>query len=378
MSFTIGKRITITLFGSSHGPLVGSVLDGVPAGVSVDPEFIAKWLDRRRPAMSDLTSQRKEEDPVEIVSGVKDNMSDGGSITMLIRNRDVISSHYDDIKYMPRPGHADLTLFYKYGEFRNYAGGGFLSGRMTAPIVAAGAVCLDILERSGIRILGWLSEIGQIRSEKEPQDAESAYEFKTRTPDSNTDEKAQEMLRNLISSGDSVGARIRVKIDSLPEGIGEPFFDSLESSISHGIFSIPAVKGIEFGSGFRFTGMKGSEAVDSIYYDGSIKTRENHNGGILGGISNGMPVLFDVAIKPTSSIRQPLETVDLRTLEKKELRVKGRHDPCIGIRALPVIQCMTAFVLLDLIMQSGKFELIEGTLSGKDHSPGDHEENKKR
>lgn len=377
MSFTIGKRITLTLFGSSHGELVGSVLDGIPAGVKIEPDSVNKWLDRRKPAANELTTQRKEEDHVEIVSGTIDGVSDGGSITMLIRNKDAISSHYDDIRNLPRPGHGDLTLFQKYGEYRNYAGGGFLSGRMTAPIVAAGSVCIGILERAGISIVAWLDAIGPISTDKEPEDPDSVYSYRTRICDPEADTKAQKLLRELISSGDSIGARIRVKINSLPAGIGEPFFDSLESSIAHGMFSIPAVKGIEFGSGFRLSEMKGSEAMDSIYFDGSIKTRNNHNGGILGGISNGMPVLFDVAIKPTSSIRKPLETVDLRTMEAGKLMIKGRHDPCIGIRAVPVVQCLTAFILLDQIMQSGNPDLIADLLSGKHHTPRYEKESEK-
>lgn len=370
--------MTVTLFGSSHGELVGSVLDGIPAGISVDPEFIRKWMLRRRPALTELTSQRKEEDLVEIVSGVREGMSEGGSITMLVRNRDVLSSHYDEIRYKPRPGHADLTLFYKYGEFRNYAGGGFLSGRMTAPIVAAGSVCLAILEKMGIRINAWIETMGTVESDKEPVDPESVYGFKTRMCDPVADEKAQIMIRDLISAGDSVGAKVKVKVESLPSGIGEPFFDSIESCISHGIFSIPAVKGIEFGSGFEMSQRRGTEVVDSIYFDGSIKTRENHNGGVLGGISNGMPLVFSVAIKPTSSIREPLDTVDLRTLKNEKLIVKGRHDPCIGIRAVPVIQCMTAFVLLDLMLQSGDPDLLREIGSGKKHAPGDKHKDEER
>ena len=333
---------------------MGCNLDGLPAGTSIDSAEIAEWMSYRRPAMSEITSQRKEEDAVEMVSGLVGDKTDGGSLTMLIRNKDVVSAHYDEIKYLPRPGHADLTLFQKYGEYRNYSGGGFLSGRMTAPIVAAGAICNKILENSGISIRAWASSIGDVSSDAVPENPRTAYKTKTRMVDPGSDKRAGELLRDLIAKGDSVGARISVLVDNLPAGVGEPFFDSIESSLAKGIFSIPAVKGIEFGAGFRFTSMKGSEAVDSIYFDGSIRTRKNNNGGILGGISNGMPVQFNVAMKPTSSIRTPLETVDLRTMKPGTLQVKGRHDPCVGIRAVAVVHCLTAFIFLDLLMQSGK------------------------
>ncbi len=360
VSFSIGNRLRLTVFGASHGQMVGSVLEGIPAGVHIPTLEIAEWIGRRRPSLSDITTQRKEDDSFSIVSGLVGDRTDGSPLTFIIANKDAIPSHYDELKERPRPGHADLTLFLKYGEFRNYSGGGFLSGRMTAPLVAAGSVCLSILRKAGVNVNGWVQSIGGIES---PQDADSpvaAYSSKTRIPDSGKDAEAVELIRKLMSEGDSIGGSIRISIKGIPGGIGEPFFDSVESVISHAVFSIPAVKAIEFGSGFKLASMKGSDAVDTIYYDGqNFRTRSNNNGGILGGITNGMPVDFRVAIKPTSSIRKELETVNLVSKEKDTIRVKGRHDPCIAIRALPVVQCMSAFSILDLMMSSGKSQFLE-------------------
>lgn len=364
VAFTLGSRLKITIFGSSHGEMVGATLDGLPSGIFIDKEYMQKWLDLRRPAQSDITTQRKEQDLPEIVSGTVDERTDGGPVTVIIKNTDAISSHYSDIKDSPRPGHADLTSFLKYGDYRNYAGGGFFSGRMTAPIVAAGSICTDILSRSGIFVKAWISSIGNIITDKVPTSLFEAYGFKTRIPDYDMDSKAQSYIRELQSDGDSVGGIISVSVDNIPSGIGEPFFDSIESVLSHAIFSIPAVKGIEFGSGFAMSSMKGSQVQDRIQFrNNRFVTTSNHNGGILGGISNGMPITFRVAVKPTSSIRKEVETVDLHTHEPVSLKIRGRHDPCIAIRALPVVQTMVSYCLLDLIMSSGKPDLIDRTVS---------------
>lgn len=365
MAFTLGSRLKLTIFGSSHGELVGAILDGLPSGILIDNENMQRWLDLRRPAQSDITTQRKEQDLPEIVSGSVDRHTDGGPVTVIIRNTDAISNHYSDIKDSPRPGHADLTSFLKYGEFRNYSGGGFFSGRMTAPIVAAGSICTDILSRNGILVNAWVSSIGNIRTDKVSGSPFEAYGFKTRMPDRDADSKAQSCIRNLQSEGDSVGGVISVSVENIPPGIGEPFFDSIESVLSHAIFSIPAVKGIEFGSGFAMSSMKGSEVQDRIQFrNNRFITTSNHNGGILGGISNGMPITLRIAVKPTSSIRKEVETVDLHTHEPVSLKIKGRHDPCIAIRALPVIQTMVSYCLLDIIMSSGNPVLMDRIFSG--------------
>ncbi len=360
MSFTHGRALKISVFGSSHGELVGSVLDGLPSGLRVDTVNMRKWLERRRPGQSALTTQRKEEDAPEIVSGISQGYTDGGPLTIIIRNRDTISSHYDEMKDRPRPGHGDLTLFYKYGDHRNYRGGGFLSGRMTAPLVAAGSVTLALLESSGLAVSSYIDRMGEISlPDSASPPTEDPYAFESRMPDAACNARAVELIRKLLKEGDSIGATIRTVITGVPPGIGEPFFDSVESCLSHLLFSIPGLKGIEFGSGFGFSGMKGTEANDPYSPgQGGIVTTSNHNGGILGGISSGMPIIFRVAMKPTSSIRREQATVNLSTGKPDRLSVRGRHDPCIAIRAVPVVQTLSTIALADLMLRSGKIPRV--------------------
>lgn len=355
MSFTTGNTIKLSVFGSSHGSSVNSILEGLPSGLRIDKDHIRKWMSYRRPGSSDITTQRKEEDVVVISSGLHNGVTDGSPVSFSIDNVDAISSHYEKIRNEPRPGHADLTLWQKYGDARNYEGGGFLSGRMTAPLVAAGSVCMQILESRDVHVISWQHSIGNVSlpQEEEPLGVEDCYNFKTRIPSPQKDKEAEIFLKKLMKEGNSIGGTIDTKVTGVPPGIGEPFFDSVESTLSKLMFSIPGLKAIEFGSGFRLAELKGSEAVDEIdQEDGRIVTKSNHNGGILGGISNGMPIKFRVAMKPTSSIRSDLATVDLRTHERKILRVTGRHDPCISIRAVPVVQTLTALGICDLAMQA--------------------------
>ncbi|PYB68336.1 MULTISPECIES: chorismate synthase [unclassified Thermoplasma] len=352
--FSIGNILRLSIFGSSHGDLVGAMIDGFPVGFKVPFDYIQRYMDYRRPGSGILTSQRKEEDRVEIVSGLHEGYTDGSPITILIRNTNVISSYYQELKDNPRPGHSDYTLFLKYGKFRNYEGGGFLSGRMTAPIVAAGSIAKAYLENTGIKVKSYMRSIGNVECDRITGDV---YDFETRMPDAECDAKAHDLIMRVMKEGDSVGGRIDTVIENFPGGVGEPFFDSVESAISHAIFSIPAVKGIEFGDGFRMATMLGSEANDPFeIVDGKIMTTTNHNGGILGGITNGMPIRFSVAIKPTPSIHKPQKTVNLEKGEPSMITVKGRHDPCVAIRAVPVIECLTSFVLLDLLIQSGRVD----------------------
>lgn len=360
MSFVAGSAIKLGIFGSSHGKVVGCTLEGLPSGFYVDENNVQKWLDRRRPGQSELTTQRKEKDVAEIVAGVTDGYTDGGPVTLLIHNQDKISSHYDELKNKPRPGHGDLTLLYKYGEHRNYKGGGFLSGRMTAPLVAAGAITLDLLGKSGMTVTSYIDRIGDVTLEvPERVGSEDAYNFKTRMPSEVSDNSARDLIMSLLSDGDSVGGSIATSVDGVPKGLGEPFFDSVESMVSRMMFSIPGLKAIEFGLGFGFAASRGSAANDTFYYDdGSIKTRSNNNGGITGGITNGMPVQFRIAMKPTSSIRKEQQTVNLESRENDVLTVKGRHDPCIAIRAVPVVQTLTSVVMADLMMQAQKIPRV--------------------
>ncbi|MHB1900639.1 MAG: chorismate synthase [Cuniculiplasma sp.] len=353
MSFVFRDRISITIFGSSHGDGIGCVVDGIPAGFSMDQNKIMTWMMRRSPGQSSLTTQRKETDKIEFVSGLTRGITDGGSITMLIRNENTIGKHYDDLFERPRPGHGDLSLFLKYGPYRNYEGGGFLSGRMTAPLVAAGALALQVLEETGMEISSYLQSMGGIAMETDRFfDDDEIYSNESRIPDHSKDMEAKSYIRELQSQGDSVGGIIKTRVRNVPEAMGEPFFDSVESIISHLIFSVPGVKGLEFGDGFKLSKMKGTESNDSFHMNGKrIRTRSNHNGGVLGGITFGNDLEFRTAMKATSSVRKEQDTVNLGTGEDDKIRVQGRHDPCIAIRAVPVIKCVTAIGLLDLYLR---------------------------
>jgi chorismate synthase len=350
--FSLGNEIKLTIFGSSHEPYIGGTMDGIPAGVGIDKKFIQQWLDRRKPGQSLITTQRKEEDQIEIIGGCRNGYTDGSPFTFLFKNKDYIDKHYDDLRDNPRPGHADLTMFYKYGEYRNYEGGGFFSGRMTMPLVAAGAFAMSMLKKYNIKIVTYIKSAGGIIIDNEPEEDEDyVYDFQTRMPDKEKDALLYNKILKIIKEGNSLGSIISTNVYNAPAGIGEPFFNSVESEISRAMFSIPGLKAIEFGSGFRLGNMLGSEANDEFYAEnGKIFTKTNNSGGILGGITTGMPVKFNIAMKPTSSIRMPQKTVNLNTMGPSEVKVTGRHDPFISYRAVPVIQTMTAFVILDLIM----------------------------
>lgn len=360
MSFTTGNELRLTIFGESHGTAVGGVIDGFPSGFKVDIAETSKWMERRRPGQSDVTTQRKESDRINILSGISDGYSNGGPISFYITNSDTISEHYSELESKPRPGHADITMLMKYGKHRPYQGGGFLSGRMTAPMVFAGALSLQLLQKSGIEIVSYIDQIGKVRVGPDIKiKPEDVYSFKTRIPDPVSDQQAYSAIKEAMGSGDSLGSSIHTSVMGTRPGIGEPFFNSVESEISKMMFSIPAVKGIEFGKGFGFTSANGSDVKDEMYFDvGKVGFRDNNNGGILGGISNGMPITFRVAIKPTSSIRIDERTVDLDQMKDTTIKIKGRHDPCIGIRALPVVQTTTSFVIADLMIAAGQIPRV--------------------
>ncbi len=371
MSFTFKDRISISIFGSSHGSSVGCILDGIPAGFKVDENVVNLWMTRRAPGQSSLTTQRKETDNVEFISGINNSYTDGGPITMLIRNKDVIERHYDELRERPRPGHGDLSLFLKYGPFRNYSGGGFLSGRMTAPLVAAGSIAIQLLAEKDIQISSYLQSMGDIRIKEDRfYDDLEVYGTKSRIPDSVSDNKTEELIRHLQSQGDSTGGIVKTIVKNVPAGIGEPFFDSVESVISHLMFSVPGVKGIEFGDGFQLGRMNGSTSNDLFRMkDEKVKALSNHNGGILGGITYGNDIEFRTVFKPTSSIRKEQETVDIKNWNNTTVRVQGRHDPCIAIRAVPVVKCVTALSLLDLYLRrqsSYKGNFVNESSYGKD------------
>ena len=356
MSGMWGSKIKLSIFGESHGNAIGITIDGLPAGFSIDMDKIMMEMARRAPGKSSLSTLRKESDIPEILSGYFEGKTTGTPLCAIIRNSNTKSKDYSKLKDVMRPGHADYTGAVRYKGFNDYRGGGHFSGRITAPLVFAGAICKQILEVKGIIVSAHINSIGKIKDcsflESDISD-ELLNSFKEKElPLINTkleDEMRQEIL-SARSSGDSIGGTIECAILGVSPGIGDPFFDSVESTLAHLMFSVPAVKGIEFGKGFDISKMRGSEANDEYYLEnGNIKTKTNNNGGILGGITNGMPIIFNVAIKPTASIFKEQNTVNIVTMEETTLCIEGRHDPCIVQRALPVIEAVAAIGITELM-----------------------------
>ena len=355
MKNSFGTNISMTLFGESHGPYIGITLDGLPAGFSIDLAAIQKDLDQRKPKNS-LSTARQEEDDFKISSGYFNGHTTGTPLTIVIENKKQHSKDYSDTRFFLRPSHADFTAFEKYHGFQDYRGGGHFSGRLTACIVAAGSICRQILAKQGILIGSHIERIASVSDEPfslDPDTLASQIE-KMNTLDFAVLQNEKAMQNEIIKASknrDSVGGIIETAIIHVPTGLGEPFFDSVESILSHLLFSIPAVKGVSFGDGFGITSLRGSQANDAFEVkDDIIQTRSNHNGGINGGISNGMPILIHTAIKPTPSIFQSQQTVQYNTKEEINYSIQGRHDPCIVHRARVVIDCIVAFGILDLLM----------------------------
>ena len=356
MGNSIGKIFTITSFGESHGNCVGIIIDGCPAGLPVTAEDIQREVDKRRPGVWVAATARAEEDKVEILSGVFNGRTTGAPVCLLIWNRDIDSSEYEKIRFLPRPGHADYTAFIKYGGFSDFRGGGRFSGRITASFVMAGAVAKKLLSLIGIEVLAHTVAIGGIKAE--PQALNEIKENVDQNPVKCADLRAAEEMVRVIEQakeeGDSVGGIIEGIALNVPVGLGEPVFDTLDGDLARALFAIPAIKGVEFGSGFRAAGKRGSENNDPFTIrDGKIVTVTNNAGGILGGISNGMPIVVRVAVKPTPSIARSQETVNVRNMESASLAVRGRHDACIVPRAVPVVESMVAVTLCDLAMRAG-------------------------
>lgn len=356
MSNSLGSLFVVTSFGESHGRCVGAVVDGCPSGLPLEASDVQKELDRRRPGTTSGSTARSEEDAVEILSGVFKGRTTGAPICMLVWNRDVDSSQYEKTRYLPRPGHADYTAYVKYGGFNDYRGGGRFSGRITAGFVMAGAVAKRLLATSGIEVIAHTVEIGGIEAAPSSPD-----EVRTRS-DSNpvkcADPKATAAMLAAIQKaqqeGDSLGGVVEGLAINIPPGLGEPVFDTLEGNLAKALFAIPAVKGVEFGSGFGSAKKSGSQNNDPFRISGqTITTVSNNAGGILGGMSNGMQVILRVAIKATPSISTPQQTVDLDRMANSELSVRGRHDACIVPRAVPVVESMIAVTLADFALQSG-------------------------
>lgn len=354
MKNTFGNNVSITLFGESHGVAIGAVVDGLPAGVKVDEDFISHQLDLRRP-FGKISTPRQEADKFEIVSGVFKGKTTGTPICIIIYNDNTQSKDYSKTYGKARPGHADYTAFCKYNGCEDYRGGGHFSGRITAGLVAAGAIAIDLLSQKGIKIGTHISKCAGVEDRSfidYEQDIKALSDKKFPVLD---DDKGEDIIMNIENAaidGNSVGGVLETAVVGLPVGIGEPWFDSVESVLSHALFSIPAIKGVEFGVGFSCADMYGSEMNDNfVLVDNKITTKTNNNGGINGGITNGMPVIFRCAVKPTPSISKEQETIDFINNENTFLSVKGRHDPCIVHRARVVVDSITAIVLCDLLSQ---------------------------
>jgi chorismate synthase len=359
MSSVWGNNIRISLFGESHSELIGITVDGLEAGHKIDTDEIKIQMRRRMPGSSQLSTSRKENDDVKIISGLNAGYTTGMPLTALICNEDVRKKDYSEIQYRPRPGHADITAFMKYGGFCDMSGGGHFSGRLTAPLVFAGAVCRQILSERGILIGGHVLKIGNAEDEHfDPLKPEAELikkmsgEYFPVISMESKDRMVTE-IEKTASEKDSIGGIIECKCIGIPFGIGEPIFGNVESRLSSIIFGIPAVKGIEFGSGFSGSMNNGSENNDEPYYDTekNIRFRSNNSGGILGGITDGMPVIFRTAFKPTPSIGIEQNTVDLKEEKNCRIKISGRHDPCIAVRAVPAVESACAVAFLDMLKE---------------------------
>ena len=353
----IGERFACMSFGESHGKCVGMIVDGCPAGLRLDETDIQPLLDLRKPGQTIITTQRKEEDKVEILSGVFNGFTTGAPICMLIWNKEHDSRSYESIVTRPRPGHSDYPAMVKYAGFSDYRGGGRFSGRLTATFVMAGAIAQKLLYHTlGIETIAYTVQIGQIRAcDIDLEDArKNRYTNDTRCPDLHAAHQMREVILQTRKEGDSLGGVIECICTGIPVGLGEPIFSSLEADISRAVFSIPAVKAIEFGSGFLGSEKKGSENNDLFTIkNGNIVTKTNNAGGILGGLSNGMPIRMRIGFKPASSISRTQRTLDISTLSEVDLTVTGRHDPCVVPRTTPVVESIVSVIIADHALRSG-------------------------
>lgn len=355
MSSTYGESLKLSIFGQSHGAAIGMTLDGIPAGLSVDTEALQAFLARRAPGGSQYSTPRREGDQFEFLSGIVDGFTCGAPIAAIIRNTNTRSGDYANLKDCPRPGHADYTAQIKYNGYQDAAGGGHFSGRLTAPLCIAGGLCKQWLETKGIHIVAHITMIAGVHDDPifldpvEPELDMLRPEFPVFNQAAG--KQMQEKIATAKADGDSVGGTIECIITGLPAGLGDPMFGGMESRIAQIVYGIPAVKGLEFGSGFRGSHLRGSQNNDAYTVnDGRITTVTNHAGGILGGITNGMPLIFQTAIKPTPSISKPQQSISLAKHENQMLEVGGRHDPCIVPRAVPVIEAAAAIAVFDAIL----------------------------
>ena len=349
MSSSYGENLHLTIFGQSHSPAIGMTLEGIPAGERIDLEALQRFLERRAPGRNAYSTARREADAPEFLSGLRGDTTCGVPLTAIIRNGDTRSKDYAPFSAVPRPGHADYTANVKYFGHQDYAGGGHFSGRLTAPLCIAGGICLQILKRRGIEVISRIRSLGDVE-DTAPLTASTA-EKAFPTMDAAAGEAMQAAIAQAKAQGDSLGGVIECAVLGLPAGLGDPMFGGMENRIAGIVFGIPAVKGVEFGTGFAAAKLRGSQNNDSYTVrDGRIETCGNHSGGILGGITNGMPLVFRAAIKPTPSIAMEQTSVNLETMTEEKLRVGGRHDPCIVPRAVPVMEAAAAIAVYDALL----------------------------
>lgn len=356
MSGFWGNKLKISIFGESHGKGIGITVDGLESGFSVDFNEVQREMERRAPGRNSMSTARKEGDKVEIMSGYFNEKTTGTPLCGVIFNQDTKSKDYITQQVLMRPGHADYPGHLRYNGFNDYRGGGHFSGRITAPLVFAGAICKQLLQAKGIEVVSHIKAIGEVEDKKIDYCNVDVEEFKKAQSkdmavlDDEAMLKMKDKILEVKQQEDSIGGVIECVITGVPGGVGNPFFDSVESTIAHLAFSVPAVKAIEFGKGFDITKLTGSKANDEYYYEGEVvKTNTNNNGGITGGITNGMPIIFRVGIKPTPSIYKEQDTINISTKTNDKLKIVGRHDPCIVQRAIPVIEAIAAIGIYDLI-----------------------------
>lgn len=357
MASRIGERLTVSLFGQSHGEMIGAVIDGLPAGERIDAGALARFMERRAPGRQETATKRFEPDIPRIVSGVVGDITCGAPLCLLIENTDTRSSDYEALRDLPRPGHADYTAHMRYKGRQDVRGGGHFSGRLTAPLCAAGGIALQMLARRNIAVGAHIASIADVRDEGiTPETLHAASEKPFPTLSDAAGEAMRCAIAEAARDSDSVGGVIECMAVGMPAGVGEPMFDGVENRLAAALFGIPAVRGVEFGAGFAAAGMRGSAHNDSFaVHEGKIVTQTNHHGGVLGGITSGMPIVFRVAIKPTPSIAKEQRSVRLSSMEAEPLCVKGRHDPCIVPRAVACVEAVAAIVLLDmLLMREGE------------------------
>ena len=354
MSSTYGENLKLSIFGQSHGPAIGMTLDGIPAGLPVDLEALQVFLNRRAPGQNNWSTPRREEDHPEFLAGILDGCTCGAPIAAVIHNKNTRSADYSNLKDCPRPGHADYTAQVKYGGFQDCAGGGHFSGRLTAPVCIAGGLCIQWLAEMGIRIGARIQSIG---GEQDPVNLDTlnpqfdlvSKDFPVFSPDAGI--RMRKVIDEAKQDGDSVGGIVECFISGLPAGLGEPMFGGMESRIAQIIYGIPAVKSVSFGAGYSAGHLRGSQCNDPYTIkDGTVQTLSNNAGGILGGITNGMPVFFQTVIKPTPSISIPQQSISIQQGAVQQLVIKGRHDPCIVPRAVPVIEAAAAIAIFDMIL----------------------------